>query len=195
MTPAESPGCTFRQKANFTGIGIIIGVILAVLMFGGWNIYRAIQPSTLVAAIAPPAKSTAGDKKETKACTTIEAYTPKIKKKLELPESVQKDDNISVIATADTPRDGRPYIASALLNLSTGVGEIAFTPQPYPWLAFNRRGALGVAYGFKDNADGFVTRLYGRLDLMQVKRLHAGLLGDIDNAGGWYGGGFVEIRW
>ncbi len=195
MTAGENPGCTFRQQANLVGLGIVVGLVLAVVLFGGWKIYRAMQPSTLVAAIAPPAASTVGDKRETKDCKTIEAYTPKIKNKLKLPESVQKDDNISVIATADTPRDDRPYIASALLNRTTGIGEIAFTPQPYPWLALNRRAALGLAYGIKDDSDGFVTRIHGRLDLLQVKRLHAGLLGSVDSDGDWYVGGSVEMRW
>jgi len=83
---------------------------------------------------------------------------------------------------------------TAVYDSGTGAVDMYLRQDPLPWLAFDRRGALGVAYGFRNEADGFVTRVYGRLDLVQIKRVHAGLLGDVDNAGNWYGGAFAEYR-
>lgn len=194
MTADESPGCTFRQQANLVGLGIVVGLVLAVVAFGGWKIYRALQPSTLVAAIAPPASSTAGDKKETKDCKMVEAYTPKIKKKLKLPESVQKDDSISVIATADVPRTDHPLIASALLHRDTGVGEIAFTPQPLPWIDFNRRGfRFGVWYGVNDEQTGAI-RAQALYDVVKTKRLLWGAVGSVESGSRFFVGVGGEFK-
>lgn len=67
--------------------------------------------------------------------------------------------------------------------------------DPLPWIDFNRRATLGAAYGFKNDRGGAVIRVYGKVELLQVKALHAGLLGDMDNASGRYGGVFIEARW
>lgn len=193
MTAGENPGCTFRQQANLVGLGIVVGLVIAVVAFGGWKIYRAMQPSALVAAIAPPASSTSGDKKNTEDCKTIEAYAPKIKKKLGLPESIQKDDSISVIATADVPRTEHPLIASALLNRGTGVGEIAFTPQPLPWLARGNGLAVGALWGASDETTGAV-RIYARYELAQTKRVRWLAGGSLETGARWFAGVGAEFR-
>ena len=172
---------------------VFLGIFLGLLVAAGLYAYKALKPSLPAVLGEAPAKF-AGAKTETKDCKTVQALVPKAKKDVGLPIAIQKDDDTSLLAVAVVPRSDNPLWASAVLHRSTGVGEIYFTPQPLPWLAFNRRGALGVAYGARSEATGFVTRVYGRLDLVQVKRLHAGLLGDIDNAGSWYGGGFAELR-
>lgn len=185
---SESEGVRFLGKAKCFGAGAIAGLLCAALLWV-WNAYKPSLPAVL----GQPAAKVAGIPTETKACTQVQALAPPAKKKLGLPEHVQKDEQASALTAANVPPSDHPLIATALLHRDSGLGEIYFTPQPMPWLAFNRRTAIGVSYGIKDDTNGFVTRLYGRLDIIQVKRLHAGLLADVDNAGGWYGGGYVEM--
>jgi len=182
-----------RDAIRFFGFGMIAGIILAGLACAGWTLWTA--PARAVAQLAPTSPKVAKIDKVTRDCKTVEVFADKAKRKLDLPEHVQKDEQASVLAAAPVPPSDYPRTATAVLHRDTGVGEIYLRQDPLPWLAFDSRGALGVAYGIKDDTDGFVTRIYGRLDLMQVKRLHAGLLGDVDNTGDWYGGGFVEARW
>lgn len=184
------------HRENIIGCAkcLTTGFVVAALCAGGLWAWSTLKPS-LPAVLGQPTDRVANIPTETKPCTQVQALAPPAKKKLDLPEPIQKDEQASVLAAVDVPRTDHPLIATALLHRDTGIGEIYFTPQPLPWIAFNRRATIGVAYGLKDNANGFVTRAYGRLDLMQIKMLHAGLLGDVDNAGGWYAGGFVEARW
>lgn len=181
---------SLRHAAKLFGSGVVVGALIVVAGCV-WLKYRPSLPAVL----GQPTDRVAGIPTETKPCTQVQALAPKAKKKLGLPDPIQKDEQASVLTAVDVPRTDHPLIATALLHRDTGIGEIYFTPQPLPWLDFNRRATLGIAYGFKNNATGFVARAYTKLDLLQIKRLHAGLLADVDNAGGWYGGGYAELRW
>ena len=178
------------RDIRLCAVAFIAGLLVAAGICA-WMKYRPSLPAVL----GQPTDRVAATHTETKPCTQVQALAPKAKKKLGLPDPIQKDEQASVLTAVDVPRTDHPLIATALLHRDTGIGEIYFTPQPLPWLDFNRRTTLGVAYGFKNNATGFVARAYTKLDLLQIKRLHAGLLADVDNAGGWYGGGYAELRW
>ncbi len=193
MSATDSPGRTLLDRAKYFGAGMIVSAILCATLGAAYTIWKA--PDKIVAQLAPTSPKIANTAKESKQCATVQAFKDPAKKKLDLPEQIQQDKQAVVLAAAPVPPSDYPRTATGVLHLDTGLGEIYLKDDPLPWLAFNRRGAVGVAYGFKDDADGFVTRVYGRLDLVQIKMLHAGLLGDVDNTGDWYGGGFVEMRW
>jgi hypothetical protein len=173
---------------------LIIGIIIGLLTAAGVCAWKAYTPN-LPSVLAPPAPELAKEETTIKECQKIAVFRDKVKKKLDLPATVQKDTSKHVVASSPVPPSDYPHTMTAVYDSGTGAVDMFLRQDPLPWLAFNRRGAIGAAYGFKDGADGFVTRVYGRLDLLQIKRLHAGLLGDVDNAGGWYGGGFAEVRW
>jgi hypothetical protein len=169
--------------------------MMGMLVIAGIWANHNLRNLTLPAVLAPTSSKLAGVAREPQPCTTVQAFKPGAKKKLSLPEAIQADPQASVLAAASVPPSDRPRTATALLHRDTGLGEIYLRDDPLPWLAFNRRSALGIAWGAKAGASGLVTRGYGRVDMLQVKRLHAGLLGDVDSDGGWYAGGFAEVRW
>lgn len=170
-------------------ICFLLGILVAIV-FCEWEAYTLNLP----AVIAPPAKELAKVETELLECQKLLTYKPTAKKKLNLPDPVKADHDKHVVAASQVPPSDYPHTMMAVYDSGTGAVNMFLRRDPPPWLAFNRRAAIGVAYGFKDNADGFATMLYGRIDLIQVKRLHAGLLGNVDTAGGWYGGGFAELR-
>lgn len=176
------------RDLRLCAVAFIAGLLVAAGICA-WMQYRPSLP----AVVAPPAKKFEDVAKETKDCKTIEAYAPKIKKKLGLPESVQKDDSISVIATADVPRTEHPLIASALLNRGTGIGEIAFTPQPLPWLARADGLAVGAFWGASDETTGAV-RIYARYELVQTKRVRWLAGGSLETGARWFAGIGAEFR-
>lgn len=166
--------------------GLLVAAAICV-----WMQYRPSLPSVL----APPSKEVKGEKPLERECEKTIVYRDRVKKELGLPDTVKRDPDKQVTASTQVPGSEHPHTVTSVFDFDTGQTDLYVRRDPLPWLAFNRRGALGLAYGIKDDTDGFVTRGYGRLDLMQVKRLHLGLLGDVDSVGDWYGGGFVEYRW
>lgn len=169
-------------------IALIIGG-LTVAIGCTWIQYRPSLPSVL----ATPAKELAKEKTTTLTCKPLVVYRDKVETKLGLPDIVTKDPDKHVVASSQVPASDYPHTMTAVYDEQIGGVDMFLRQDPLPWLAFNRRAVLGLAYGVKDNADGFVTRVYGRIDLIQLKRLRVGLLADVDNAGGWYGGGFAEM--
>ena len=183
-------GCSWLDKIKI----LIIGVVVGVLLCSGIALWLKYKPS-LPSVLAPPSAELAKEETTIKECQKVAVFRDKVKKKLDLPATVQKDPAKHVVASSSVPPSDYPHTMTAVYDERVGNVDMFLRQDPLQWLAFNRRGAIGVAYGFKGGGSGFVTRLYGRYDLVQIKRLHAGLLGDIDNAGGWYGGGFAEARW
>lgn len=172
----------------------LVAFVLGLLVAAGICAWMALKPS-LPSVLAPVAKELAKEKPTLLTCKPILVYRDAVEKKLGLPDIVKRDASKHVVASSRVAPSDYPHTVTAVYDDRSGGVDMFARQDPLPWLAFNRRGALGVAYGFKGDHDGAVARVYGRLDLLQVKRLHAGLLGDIDNAGGWYGGGFAEVRW
>jgi len=171
-----------------------IGFVLGLFVAGGICAYNAIKPS-LPSILAPPSKELINAKSETLDCRPVVVYKDRVKRDLGLPETVKKDPDKKVTASTKVLPSDYPNTVTSVYDTGTGMTDLYIRRDSLPWLAFNRRMAIGAAYGVKDEAQGFVTRVYGRIDLLQIKRLHAGILGDVDNAGGWYGGAFVEGRW
>jgi len=156
-----------------------------------WIKYRPSLPSVL----APPAKELAKEETATLNCKPVMIYRDRVKEKLGLPPTIQKDPDKKVTASTKVPADDHPHTVTSVYDTSTGATDLYIRRDPLPWLAFDTRRELGVAYGFKDDADGAVARVFGKLDLVQIKALRAGLLGNVDSDGDWYAGAAVSLRW
>lgn len=167
-----------RDKIPSFVAGTVAGLLLAAI---GWA-WHSLTPS-LPAVLAPPAKKIAGLATETQPCTAVVALTPAAKKKLGLPPALQQDPQASALTAADVPRTDYPLIATSVLHRDTGVGEIYFTPQPRPWLAFDRRWLVGGFVAYRDGAPEPVGELLGLYDLVQIKALHVGAMGHLDTTG------------
>ncbi len=169
---------SIRDRVSAFAFGAVFGLLLAA---AGWA-WHSLKPS-LPAVLGETPNKVVNLPTETKSCTTVQAKAPKAKKALGLPAAVQQDEQASVLAAATVPRTDVPLIASALLHRDTGLGEIYFTPQPRPWLAFDRRWLLGGFYGIRDGQAEPVGELFGLYDLAQIKAVHFGPMGHLDTAG------------
>ena len=156
-----------------------------------WNSNKPSLPSIL----ATPSKDLAHVAKSKIECKPVIVYTDVAKSKLGLPETVKADPEQQVSASTQVRPNERPVTVSSVFDMGTGQTSMYQRIDPLQWLSFDSKAVLGVAYGFKSDSAGLVTRIYGRYELVQIKAIHLGLLADVDNARGWYGGGFAEIRW
>ncbi|MEN6540841.1 MAG: hypothetical protein ABFC67_14635 [Mizugakiibacter sp.] len=170
-------------------------ILFAMLLIGAasaWSLWPREKPAVGVSAPLPPAKEAKGEAKVPLQIRTVYVYRDRVKRKLDLPAPVMADPNKQVITTGKLDAEERPYTMTAVLDTQTGESQIYARPDPLPWLAPGKRGAVGIAYGVSDK--GPDARLYGYRDLLQVKALHAGARGDLDQHGRWFAGGYVEWR-
>jgi len=186
-----------RDAIRFFGFGMIAGIILAGLACAGWTLWTA--PARTVAQLAPTSPKVAKVAKETKDCKTVEVFADISKKKLDLPEHVQMDEQASVLAAAPVPPSDYPRTATAVLHRDTGVGEIYLRTDPLPWLAIESRWRFGIFYGASfyssDTADNFESGVVlGTIqyEALQLKKLRATIhaQGSTDSRA-YLGGGFT----
>lgn len=171
-----------------------IALVTGGLIVAAGCAYLKFKPS-LPSVLAEPSKDLAKVDKETLKCKDLIVYKDKAKKELGLPETSKADPYQKVLAATQVRPNERPTTVSAVLNTGTGQTLMYQRLDPLPWLAFNRRATLGAAYGVKNEHDGAVLRVYGKLELLQVKAMRLGLLGDVDNASGYFAGGYLEASW
>jgi hypothetical protein len=188
-------GDRFRREAKILISGIVIGALI-VAIGCAWLKFKPGLPAVL----APTSPKIADIAKETKPCTSVQAFKDPAKKKLNLPEHVQKDEQASVIAAAPVPPSDYPRTATAVLHRDTGIGEIYLQQDTLPWLAFNPRWRFGIFYGAsfsasQDASDSFESGVaLGTIqyEALQLKKLRATIhaQGSTDSRA-FLGGGFT----
>lgn len=170
----------------------IAALILASLAL--WTFADRLKPDPVVnvAAPLPPAKEVRTVEKIIERPKIVYVYPDKVKDDLGLPQDVQQDAGKKVVATGKLEAEERDYTLSSVLDIQTGQSEVYARPDPLPLIGPGRQGAIGVAYGIKNGEP--VARVYARHDLIQIKALHAGAIGMVDQDSEWFAGGYLELR-
>ena len=171
-----------------------IALILGGAIVAGACAYSSLKKS-LPSLPSLPAKDLGKIDKETLNCIPVIVYKDKAKDKLGLPTAVVAATEQRVLGATQVNPNERPTTVSAVLNTVSGETTFYQRLDPLPWFALETRRELGIAYGFKDDAGGAVARIFGKVDLVQIKMIRAGLLGNVDSDGDWYAGAGVSLRW
>lgn len=177
-----------------TVLALVTGAVLA----HGIAWYN--RPASIPPGVTVEAKPAAEVRNETRVDVAvkppIKAYAPGVKGKLKLPQSVISDDAKHVIASSKTANDERPHTVTTVVDSGTGEVTTYDRTDPLPWLAVNTKSEVGVFYGLKNGEQAL--RVEGRQELLQVKALHAGVVGTVDatrqGVDGFIGAG-VWARW
>ncbi len=164
--------------------GFVVGAAAASLLFAGLWAWNEFQPS-LPASLGETPNEIASTPTETVPCKTAQALPSSVKEDIGLPPAVVKNEQERLIAVVNVPQVDFPMTAGALLNTDTGMGQIYFTPQPYPWTAFNPRWTFGGFYGINDKESGVVMG-QAHYQFVQVKRLHVTATGQVDTSSRWF---------
>lgn len=171
----------------------VLGLILVVFAATVWTFWPRKAQEVGVAAPLPPAKEVRTVEKVIYKPEFIYVYPDKSKNGLGLPKSLSDDPSKKLIATGKLEAEEREYTLSGVFDTQTGHTEIHARPDPLPWLSYGKRGAVGVAYGLRDDGQ-MITRVYASHDLLQVKALRAGVGGTMDMDGKYFAGGYIEYR-
>lgn len=151
-----------------------------------------------------PAAPAAEVKAETQApvpitTRTVKAYRPAIKAKLKLPAAVVNDAAEQVVAASSVAADDHPHTVTTVINTETGAVQTFDRRDPLPWLAINTHGRAGIYYGIKNGVQ--TVRLQVEQELVQVKAVHFGVIGAVDQALGvpigtdYYAGVGAWVNW
>lgn len=176
---------TLNQGLAIAGIGT---ALLAIWTFHD----KFARPETGQAFQLPTAKEVRTVEKVAIQPKVVYVYPDKVKDNLGLPKEIQQDKNKHVTATGKLDAEDRPYTLTAVMDSETGQSEVYARPDPLPWLAPGKYGAVGVAYGMRNGEP--MGRLYAKQELVRVKALNAGLTGTLDQDGQWFAGAYVEFR-
>lgn len=182
-----------------TLIGLAIGLLFAAIAFMAWE-YTKPAPAggpSVIATEAPAVKGAPRKKVAVKA--PVEIIGGDAKKNTNLPESIQKDDNEQVVASSQNKANLRPTTTTTVLNVETGKFDTFVKTDSYPWLAYEPRGSIGLAYGFKYShvmhASQTVGRLQADYELVRVKAFKLGLTGSVDSDSTAFVGVGVKYQW
>ena len=160
-------------------IALILGAAI-VAWVCGFNTLKKSIPSIP----SPPSKDLAKVDKETLKCLPVVVYKERAKDKLGLPQEVVAAPEQRVLGATQVKPNERPTTVSAVLN--TGSGETTFYQRldPLPWIAFNRRYEVGISYLplNSEKIDNLI-ELDGRIEVIQVKAIRAGVTGAVDSNG------------
>lgn len=178
---------------NRVGSHVLAALVGGAIVVAGcwWNAHKPFSPAVPGAT----AKELAGFTKERQDCVPLESYPAPVKKRLGLPHAVAANDSKRVVAASQLPAGDRPRTVTTTVDTATGEAQQWVREDRLPWLRPERRNAVGMAYGWRDGYAAPVARLEGRVDLLQLKALHAGVVGTLDTTGGWFAGVGVVYRW
>jgi hypothetical protein len=111
---------------------------------------------------------------------TVRTYSDASKVKLKLPGDVLANSDVHIIQAAIVPADEHQQTVTTVLNTTTGESQSYVHEEPLPWLALNLHGDAGIYVGLKNGEK--TGRLEVRQGLLQVKAVHFGVIGSLDQS-------------
>lgn len=170
-------------KIIFVVFGTIIAAVLlvtyGVVFYGAFKHKQTPAPVGLnvVATPAPEVKKQPQVDKPIKA-KTVKVYPAAVKNTIKLPEIIQDNPALDVIASNQVPADDHPQTITTLINTDTGESQTFVKRDPLPWLALDPHGEAGLYMGIKNGEP--TARLEVKQGAFQVKALHFGVIGSVD---------------
>lgn len=168
---------------------LIDAAVVLTLSAVGWMAYqqyttpRATGDGKSIETKAAPAVKNV-KKKDLVMKNPLKVYDDKAKPALNLPDEVKADPKKHVASSTQIQADPHPQSVTTIVDEKTGEFTTFTKLDPYPWLAFEPRGSIGMAYGAKyqsfDHGTHVVGRLRAEYELVRVKALKIGIEGTLD---------------
>lgn len=164
---------------------LFVAAVLIGAIYGINHAYQRYQSTlptapvglNIVATPAPEVKKVTPVAKPIKA-KTVKVYPAAVKNTIKLPQIIQDNPDLDVIASNQVPADDHPQTITTLINTETGESQTFVKRDPLPWLAVDTHGEAGMYMGIKNGTP--TARLEAKQGLLQVKALHFGLIGSVD---------------
>ena len=182
---------------------VIACCVIVVLCIGSTAYFHFKTPST----VNPVQYTAAPEIKETVKIKRVKVpgppsvaaiEKPAIVEKLKLPDSIAKDDNKQIIATATIPAHEGETDAIAILDTKTGEGSIQVKQEDPPLFAFTNKKEIGGRFGYATTTESGIKQqvdAYARWTVFRVWRVHFGLYGEVNSRPEGKGSIDVSYRW
>ena len=177
---------TNKTEAPMTTLEKALSVVCAVTVIAalyGW--YRPVTPQVQTVkqfVQVPVEKIVTKIKTVAVPVTTVVTYEKQVVvQKLALPDWINTDTDMQVIAQGDVgPYLGTTSVVS-LLNTKTGKASLIMKQKPLPVIAFENTGEVGVNYYPLSYKAGIIS-LIARYRFLRIMNLHVELNGEVDTA-------------
>ena len=157
---------------------LLVAVALGSVLFSTWLYFKPQPMPVGVHVEAPPSKIIRGVEKEVVATAPIKVYKPAAKKKLNLPATIQADEDKHVVASTTTPNDERQHTVTTVIDKNTGESVTYDRVEPLPWIGVATKSEVGAYVGLK-NGEAAI-RVEGKQEVLQIKSVRIGLIGSVD---------------
>lgn len=170
-------------------IALVIGLSIC------WFYFKPTPEKAGQVIVATPAKEVKRvpvvDTKIVSGTVAVYKGGAKLKKKLTLPKAIVDDAKKEVLASSKIPTGEHSHTVTTVIDTDTGRSTTYVRADPLPWIALESRGEVGMYAGMKDGQQA--VRVQVRQDFVQVKALHAGMVGSVDMVTGLKASYFVGI--
>lgn len=172
---------------------IILGILLAV-SYALYSYKTGSNPLYEYFVEANTSSKVKTDKRDDILVSSVKAIPKDAIKKVELPESVEKDKNKVVTAVVDVPKSEAGHTVASILDTNTGISSILIKPNKPPFFSLLSENRLGIRYGItsKGATEG---ELYYSRGLARIADAHIGTYGSISSKGEAKVMLQVEYRW
>jgi hypothetical protein len=181
----------------------LIALVGAVVGYGGLALYDAYRKPVPVGGASVPAVAAPAVRGAPKVKVVVKAPVTTLqggsKADLKLPAAVIADEHKQVIDASQVRSSLRPQTVSTVIDTETGDVKTYVKTDPYPWLAIETRGEIGVAYGYKYSSTTHAPAQVGRLqfsyDAVRVKALTIGVTATLDTDRDAFAGVAIKYKW
>lgn len=108
----------------------------------------------------------------------VKVYKEESKAKLKLPEDIFEDKSKQVVDSARVEASDHPHTVISVVDTDDGEVQTYVRKEPLPLLAWDTRGEIGIYAGIKNGEP--TARLEAKQGVFQVKALHFGVVGSVD---------------
>ena len=178
------------RKLHLLLLGHLSGALIVAIGLGiYWQFFHHMPPAQSANSVAALKHQAT----ETVTVTSIQAFPTADKRKLDLPEDIQKDSNAYVVAAIQLNPNTHPQTITAVMGTQTGQTALYTQQTPLPWIAPIRDTTLNIDYGFKRTTP--IWRIAAHKELLQIKDLQFGVTGQVDTDGTWFTGVGASLKW
>lgn len=127
----------------------------------------------------------------------IKSGKVRVKKSAAAALKIPLNPDEGVIAASRVASSDSATTVATIIDSNTGESRTIVRQEPLPWLALDPHGEIGMYYGVRSGGPGVT--LQARQGLLQVKNVHIGLMGQVEQGVGRrpdaYVGVGVWYRW
>lgn len=184
----------FAEKLRAMRVAMTAAVVLA-LVGAGLYAWMTRPPPAPPQAVWVPAYDAAPAAPSVD--VPIKSGKVRVKKSAAAALKIPLNPDEGVIAASRVASSDSATTVATIIDSNTGESRTIVRQEPLPWLALDPHGEVGMYYGVRSGGPGVT--LQARQGLLQVKNVHVGVMGQVEQGAGRKADAYVGVglwyRW